>query len=72
MKQAVRLCLLRRYIPEDRTYHNYRCENLKFYTLSVFILHYRLLKEQPAPDMELLKIHAKDRVMLESIRALLV
>jgi hypothetical protein len=42
----------RRYIPEDNTLHNHRCENLKSYTISVivwFILKnkYELLSYSP-------------------------
>jgi hypothetical protein len=27
---------IRRYVPEDRTLHNHRCENLKFHTVNSF------------------------------------
>jgi hypothetical protein len=33
----------RRYIPEDRTFHNHRCENLKFYDNLYFLKYYILV-----------------------------
>jgi hypothetical protein len=33
----------RRYIPEDRTVHNHRCENLKYHINLMFLLSFQII-----------------------------
>jgi hypothetical protein len=38
---------IRRYIPEDRTLHNYRCESLKSFTaMFTIVCHWSLLRDR--------------------------